>query len=257
MKKILTGVLTGLLLLAMLPAALAGNAAWPPASGVYQRVNQMGAANGILKVFHRPEGIFISILALDYDGDESGLIPAMERGGAARLNGAGRLQMEPTDAEAALPFMIATMATEDGDETKQCRFPANAYYRVTTEQGAMIVEALNRIDWNETVPLDGRYVLTTADPVVDEALAAYAVTCFANTVLHVWDYSRADRWAFDIQPAGWHESIGRLPPVMQVDVYFQTEKPRGSFLGTNDLSAVYRILPEPPVSLVGKDGARG
>lgn len=257
MKKIWTILLAGLLLFAMLPAAFAKNVIWPPSTGCYQRVNQKGTENGSLLVFNRPEGVFISVFGLNYDGDESGLIPAMERGGSEKLQGAGLLQMGQTGAEATLQFMIATTPTKDADEKQQLRFPAKAFYRMDMEGDAIVVKSLNKTDLNKKVNLEGRYVLIHTSPVVNEALAAYAVTYFGNTPKHKWNFSKAKRWEFDIQPAGMHEGLGRLQPVMQVDVYFGDGRPDCSFLVTNDLESVYRVYPGFPVSLVDKHGAAG
>ncbi len=257
MRRWWTILLTGLLLFAMLPEAAGkgspGKSLWPPAPGRYLRLNQKGVVNGNLLVFHRPEGIFVSVYGLDYEGDESGLISAIERGGTARLRGAGILQMSRTGAEAGLQFMIAS----DGDEMTEIRFPADAFYRMTVEKDAILVRSLNQTRLNRTTSLDGRYVLSKADPVVDQALAGYAVAYFGNAAME-WDFSKAKRWAFDMQPAGTHEGLGRLRPVMQVDVYFSDgEEPQGSFLVTNDLRAVYRIHPGEPLCLADETGAAG
>ena len=257
MKKVWMLFLTGLLLFAMLPAAFAKNVVWPPNPGCYQRVNKNGATNGILQVFNRPEGVFVSIFGLHYDGDESGLIPAMECGGSEKLEGAGLLQMGQTGAEAALQFMIATTPTKDADEKKQWGFPANAFYRMDIEGDAIVVKSLNKTNLNKKVNLDGRYALIRTSPVVNEALAAYAVTYFANNGPQKWNFTKAKRWEFNIQPAGMHKGLGRLRPVMQVDVYFGSGRTDCSYLVTNDLESVYRIYPGSPISLVDKYGAAG
>jgi len=256
MKRIWTILLAGLLLFTMLPSVFAEGVVWPPTPGCYQRMNSHGVGNGILQVFNRPEGVFVSIDGMDYDGDESGLIPAMERGGSNKLQGAGLLQMGEIGAEAALQFMIATTA-KDGDDMERWRYPANAYYRLEIEKDAIVVKSLNKTDINRTADLDGRYILINRSPVVNSSLAAYAVTYFGNRGPKQWNFSMADHWVYDIQPAGMHDGIGRLQPVMQVDVYFESGKPGCSFLVTNDLESVFRIYPGSPVSLVDKFGGAG
>jgi hypothetical protein len=257
MKKFRILFFAGLLLLTMLPTAFAKSVVWPPNPGCYQRVNNKGAENGILQVFNRPEGVFVSIFGLNYEGDESGLIPAMERGGADKLQGAGLLQMGQTGAEFSLQFMIATTPTKDGDEKRQWSFPAKAFYRMDIEGDAIVVKSLNKTNLNKKVNLDGRYALIRTSPVVNEALAAYAVTYFANNGPPKWNFAKVKRWEFDKQPAGMHKGIGRLWPVMKVDVYFASGRPDCSYLVTNDLESVFLIYPGSPVSLVDKYGAAG
>ncbi len=256
MKRALVFLAAGLLLFVLVPSVFAEKAVWPPSPGLYLRKNEKGACNGGLLVFHRPEGVFVSLYGMDYEGDESGLIPAMERGGARKLEGAGMLQMGQTAAEAALKFLIERIPDGNGDEVERCCFPGEAYYRMEIGVDDVTVTPLKEDAPAETVDLGGRYERARQDPVVNEALAAFAVTYLAGGEAE-WDFSAADRWGFDILPAGTYEGIGRLRPAMRVDVFFGDAEPECSFLVTNDLTALFRVFPEPPVRLAEGEESAG
>ena len=81
MVKRILSLLCFLLMLAGMTTALAKEKSVFPDAGVYFRTNEKGAINGNLSVYVLPGGkVFFEVFAMDYTGDESGLIPAMEKG---------------------------------------------------------------------------------------------------------------------------------------------------------------------------------
>ena len=121
-KKILS-LLCCLFMLAGMSTALAKEKTAFPDAGVYFRTNEKGAINGNLSVFTLPEGkVFFEVFAMDYSGDDSGLIPAMEKDGEPKAVFAGIIERRKKKTLAHMDFCTNDIS----DELEEWQYPVNA-----------------------------------------------------------------------------------------------------------------------------------
>lgn len=253
-KKILS-LLCFLLLLASMTAALAKEKSVFPDAGVYFRTNEKGVINGTLSVFVLSDKkVFFEVFAMDYKGDESGLIPAMEKDGEPKAVFAGIMEQRKKKTLAYLDFGTNGIS----DEPEEWQYPVNADktsknpvrlgYEVKTK-GKEITFSPADTKYSTkqffgNVEAAGRYVKAEDEfPDAGACLAAYAVERFDPELARLATSPRSNvvRWKIDRLPAGDYEGIGPMPMSLQVSAYNSSNTLIGSYLVASDLSAVYKV----------------
>ena len=252
-KKILS-LFCFLLLLAGMTTVLAKEKSVFPDAGVYFRTNGKGAMNGNLSVFVLPDGkVFFEVFAMDYLGDESGLIPAMEKGGEPKAVFAGALEHRKKKMLAHMDF-----GTNDiSDELEEWQYPISAgktskspvrlSYEVKVKgKEITLVPAEAKYSTKQffnKVEVAGRYVKAEDEfPDAGACLAAYAAERFDPDLARLASSrSNVAKWKIERLPAGNYDSIGTMPMSLQVTAYNGTQTLIGSYLVAGDLSAVYKV----------------
>ena len=253
-KKILS-LFCFLLLLAGMTTALAKEKSVFPDAGVYFRTNEKGAMNGNLSVFVLPDGkVFFEVFAMDYTGDESGLIPAMEKGGAPKAVFAGVLEHRKKKMLAHMDF-----GTNDiSDELEEWQYPISAgktskspvrlSYEVKVKgKEITLIPAEAKYSTKQLfdkVEVAGRYVKAEDEfPDAGACLAAYAAERFDPDLARLAASPRSNivRWKIDRLPAGDYDGIGAMPMSLQVSAYNGSNTLIGAYVVAGDLSAVYKI----------------
>ena len=252
-KKILS-LLCCLFMLADISAALAKEKSVFPNAGVYFRTNDKGAINGNLTVFTLPDGkVFFEVFAMDYKGDESGLIPAMEKDGEPKAVFAGIVEQRKMKTLAYLDF-----GTNDiSDELEKWQYPvfadrasksaARLSYEVKGNGKEIILSPADAKystkQFFDKVEVAGRYVKAEDEfPDAGACLAAYAAARFDPDLVRLaLTHSNVARWKIDRLPAGDYDGIGPMPMSLQVSAYNSAHTLLGTYLVAGDLSAVYKI----------------
>ena len=252
-KKILS-TLCFLFVLVCVPAALAKEKPVFPDAGVYFRINEKGAINGNLTVFTLPDGkVFFEIFAMDYDGDESGLIPAMEKGGEAKAVFSGILQKENKKTLAYMDFGTNDISYEleewlypviAGKPSKnsarlsyEVKFKGKEIALVPADAGYSTKRFFDKVE------VAGRYIKAEDEfPDAGACLAAYAVVRFDPKLTRL-QVKRTDvaQWKIDRLPAGNYDGIGSIPMSLQVLAYNSAHTLIGTYIVACDMSAVYKI----------------
>ena len=253
-KKILS-LFCFLLLLAGMTTALAKEKSVFPDAGVFFRTNEKGAMNGNLSVFVLPDGkVFFEVFAMDYMGDESGLIPAMEKGGAPKAVFAGVLEHRKKKMLAHMDF-----GTNDiSDELEEWQYPISAgktskspvrlSYEVKVKgKEITLIPAEAKYSTKQLfdkVEVAGRYVKAEDEfPDAGACLAAYAAERFDPDLARLAASPRSNivRWKIDRLPAGDYDGIGAMPMSLQVSAYNGSNTLIGAYVVAGDLSGVYKI----------------
>ncbi|MBR4907730.1 MAG: hypothetical protein IKZ43_01815 [Acidaminococcaceae bacterium] len=234
--------------------ALAKEKSMFPNAGVYFRTNDKGAINGNLTVFMLPDGkVFFEVFAMDYKGDESGLIPAMEKGGEPKAVFAGIMEHKKKKTLAHMDFGTNGI----GDELEEWQYPVNAdktsknQVRLSYEliiKGKEITLAPADTKYStkqffDKVEVAGRYVKAEDEfPDAGACLAAYAAERFDPDLARLaLTRSNVARWKIDRLPAGDYDGISAMPMSLQVSAYNGAHTLLGTYLVAGDLSAVYKI----------------
>lgn len=252
-NKILS-LLCCLLMLAGMSTALAKEKTAFPDAGVYFRTNEKGAINGNLTVFSLPDGkVFFEVFAMDYLGDESGLIPAMEKGGEPKVVFAGIMEQRKKKTLAHMDF-----GTNDiNDELKEWQYPVNADktskspVRLSYEvkiKGKEITLAPADTKYStkqffDKVEVAGRYVKAEDEfPDAGACLAAYVAERFdPDLARFALTRSNVARWKIDRLPAGNYGGVGPMPMSLQVWAYNGINTLIGTYMIAGDLSVVYKV----------------
>ena len=252
-KKVLS-LLCFLFVLICMPAALAKEKPVFPDAGVYFRINEKGAINGNLTVFSLPDGkVFFEVFAMDYDGDESGLIPAMEKGGEAKAVFSGILEKSKKKTLAYMDFGTNDISYEleewlypviTGKTTKN---PARLSYEVKFK-GKEIALTPADAEYSTSLFFDkvevaGRYIKADDEfPDAGACLAAYAVERFdPELARQTVKRTGVTQWKIDRLPAGNYDGIGSMPMSLQVLAYNSAHKLMGTYIVAGDLTAVYKV----------------
>ena len=252
-KKILS-LLCCLLMLAGISSALAKEKSVFPDAGVYLRVNEKGAINGNLSVFTLPEGkVFFEVFAMDYSGDESGLIPAMEKDGEPKAVFAGIIERRKKKTLAHMDFCTNDIS----DELEEWQYPVNADktskspVRLSYEakvKGKEVTLAPSDEKYSTKQLLDkvevaGRYVKAEEEfPDAGACLAAYAAVRFDPDLARLASTrSNVARWIINRLPAGDYDGVGSMPMSLQVSAYNSAHTLLGTYLVAGDLRAVYKV----------------
>ena len=252
-KKILS-LLCFLLVLAGMPAALSKEKSVFPDAGVYLRTNEKGAINGNLTVFALPDGkIFFEVFAMDYFGDESGLIPAMEKDGKPKAVFAGIIEQKRKKNLAHMDF-----GTNDiSDELAEWQYPVNIgkpskktvrlSYQVKVKGKEITLvpadEKYSTKQFFNKVEVAGRYVKTEDEfPDAGACLAAYVAERFDPDLARLASTrSNVTRWKINRLPAGDYDGVGSMPMSLQVLAYNGAQTLIGTYMVAGDLSAVYKV----------------
>jgi hypothetical protein len=252
-KKILS-LLCFLLMLAGMTTALAKEKSVFPDAGVYFRTNEKGAINGNLSVYVLPDGkVFFEVFAMDYTGDESGLIPAMEKGGKPKAVFAGIMEQKRKKKLAHMDF-----GTNDiSDELAEWQYPVNAgksskspvrlSYEVKVKGKEVTLvpadEKYSTKQFFDKVEVAGRYVKAEEEfPDAGACMAAYAVERFDPDLGRLASTrSNVARWKINRLPAGDYDGIGSMPMSLQVLAYNGAQTLISTYMVAGDLSAVYKV----------------
>ena len=253
MAKRIFLLLCFLLVLAGMTAALAKEKTVLPDAGVYFRTNEKGAINGNLTVFTLPDGkVFFEVFSMDYKGDESGLIPAMEKGGAPKAVFAGTIEQRKKKALAHMDF-----GTNDiNDELEEWQYPVNAdksskkpvrlSYEVRLKGKEVTLvpaeEKFSTKQFYDKVEVAGLYVKADDEfPDAGPCLAAYAAEQFDPELARLaLTKSNVAKWNIERLPAGNYEGIGSMPMSLQVSAYNGAHT-MGSYIVASDLRVVYKM----------------
>ena len=254
MVKKIVSLLCCLFLLADISAALAKEKSVFPDAGVYFRTNEKGAINGNLTVFSLPDGkVFFEVFAMDYSGDDSGLIPAMEKDGEPKAVFAGIIERRKKKTLAHMDFCTNDIS----DELEEWQYPVNAdktskspvrlSYEVKMKgKEITLVPADAKYSTKQffgKVEVAGRYVKAEDEfPDAGACLAAYAAERFDPDLSRLaLTRSNVARWKIDRLPAGNYDGIGSMPMSLQVLAYNGTNTLIGTYMVAGDLSAVYKV----------------
>ena len=252
-KKILS-LLCFLLVLAGMPAALAKEKSVFPDAGVYFRTNEKGAINGNLTVFALPDGKgFFEVFAMDYFGDESGLIPAMEKDGKSKAVFAGILEYRKKKTLAHMDFGTNDISDELAEwqypvyAGKPSKSPVRLSYEVKVKGKEITLapadEKYSTKQFFDKVEVAGLYVKAEDEfPDAGSCLAAYAAERFDPDLARPASiHSNVARWKINRLPAGDYEGIGSMPMSLQVMAYNGAQTLIGTYMVAGDLSAVYKV----------------
>ena len=253
MTKKLLCFLCFMLMFAVMTGSLAKEKPVFPDSGVYFRTNEKGVINGNLTVFLVPGGkVFFEVFALDYHGDESGLIPAMEKGGEPKAVFAGVIEIRKKKTLAHMDF-----GTNDiSGELEKWQYPviadknsgslARLNYELKVNGNEILLSPADTKystkQFLDKVEVAGRYVKGEEEfPDAGSCLAAYAVKCFDSDLARLTSTrSDVESWKVDHLPAGNYDGIGSLPMSLRVSAY-SGKTLIGSYVVAGDLSAVYKV----------------
>lgn len=254
MTRKLLYLLCFLLTLAVMTGALAKEKSVYPDAGVYFRTNGQGVTDGNLTVFLLPDGkVFFEVFAMDYKGDESGLISAMEKDGEPKAVFAGIIEKKKKKTLAHMDFGTNDISGNLEQwqypviENKNSRSPVRLSYEVKVNgKEIMLAPADTKYStkqFMDKVEVAGRYVKAEDEfPDAGACLAAFAVKYFDSDLARLTS-TRSDvaTWKIDRLPAGNYDGIGSLPMSLQVSAYSGDDSLIGSYVVTGDLSAVYKV----------------
>ena len=253
-KKILS-LLCFLLVLAGMPAALAKEKSVFPDAGVYFRTNEKGAINGNLTVFALPDGkVFFEVFAMDYFGDESGLIPAMEKDGKPKAVFAGIMEQKKKKNLAHMDFGTNDISDELTEwqypvyAGKPSKSPVRLSYEVKVKGKEITLapadEKHSTKQFFNKVEVAGRYVKAEDEfPDAGACLAAYMVEHLDPDLgrLASTRSNNVTRWKINRLPAGNYDGVGSMPMSLQVFAYNGAQTLIGTYMVAGDLSAVYKV----------------